>query len=407
MSKGVGKKTELLVYGYIKETFSGHTPNIIRYNISLFYNSKNVIPFNVYNQYGHILNKNIDNIIEIYVIGSSQLYITNDNRLYVNGKNHQGRLGIGHPNARKHANFNEIKIFNGIGIELISQARESPHCLIYTNDNKLYGCGNNKYKGISFKSNNDFEYCPILISDNLPFKSKLIKIETGVHHTIFLNEIGNVFGCGRNNHFQLSFNDTAIHYDITLMNSFNNVMDICCAAYASYILTYDNKLYSFGLNNFGCLGIKEQTLKRVKQTIINSDIENNIIQINSGTKHVSILTSMKEVYLFGWNLYGQCGIKNYFAQSIPTPTKLIFDKNILNIKCGGRHNIIKCNNNEYYSFGNNNNCQCLVPSNFGETNRISVPQMISSEIIMKKTRNNAPIIDIIPTRSASLILQKN
>ena len=77
--------------------------------------------------------------------------------------------------------------------------------------------------------------------------------------------------------------------------------------------------------------------------------------------------------------------------------------NIESIKLGLFHSIIKTNNNEFYSFGDNiNNC-LLLKDILSEA--LVLPTMIDKEYIMNRTQYRGNIMDIIPGYNTSYILQ--
>mmetsp|Transcript_21971 Transcript_21971/g.27071 ORF Transcript_21971/g.27071 Transcript_21971/m.27071 type:complete len:411 (-) Transcript_21971:17-1249(-) len=407
--KVVSEVVTSLVNGYVRETFHEYAPDIVIYKISLFYTSKNMKPFNIYNQNGVKINININNITEVYGIGSSQYYISSDNTMYINGINFQGKFGIGNPGfaaKKKPINFKENESFRDISIQLMNTSCDSPHCIVYTYDNKLYGCGNNKCKQISFNSDETHAYKPILISDNLPFKSALIKIETGIHHTIFLAENGIAYGCGNNDKYQLSFDRTDIHYDITALYKFNNVSDISCIGYASYILINNGKLYSFGLNKYGYLGINNQNntaFFNKKEIKFNGIIDS----IQSGSKHVCFKSNDNKGYFWGYNVYYQCGtifngINEPQQRCLFEPKLLKFNQNIDTIQCGGHHNIIKTMNGDYYSFGDNKQNKCLIKE---KVMKYGEPKLIDLEYLKNIIGNDNDICGFVPTLSDTFILQ--
>ena len=102
----------------------------------------------------------------------------------------------------------------------------------------------------------------------------------------------------------------------------------------------------------------------------------------------------------GHNIYLQCGTK---MQDYVDLNKILLNGNITTIKCGGWHTIATVNNNEFYSFGNNDNNILL----HGNDNNYSLPKLISNEYIMKLTKSNQKILDIIPTTENTYILQES
>ena len=88
-----------------------------------------------------------------------------------------------------------------------------------------------------------------------------------------------------------------------------------------------------------------------------------------------------------WNEYYQCGNNNQrdFQNQL-----FLLDNNIIDIKCGGWHTIVKGNNNKYYSFGYNDRRQLFRDI---KSERV-LPGLILNEYIHKIIKINGIIINI-------------
>ena len=409
MKRFTAERLELLVTGYIKTVFNRYAPDIIIYKISVFYSNKNTIPFNVYTfekrTYKCIkINENINNIIDMYTIGSSQYYITNNNQLYIFGRNVRGRLGIGNIDIDCNVNFQKHKYFDGKYIDVISQSRNSFHCILCVND-QLYECGSNNTNSNQISANiiEDKIVTPQFMCNIYDvFKSPIKQMESGRYHTLFLTENGNVYGSGKNHMNQLLLINKDISYEITLIPKLKHIKYICCGDLSSYSLDCHGIMCAFGQNNYGCLGAELGGSQYGAQSGFNEISLNDtkIRSINCGILHASYVTDNNNGYMFGENVSCQCGIKS--KRKIVEPQKLVLNTNILNIKCGLRHNIIKTVNGNYYSFGSNYAGQCLISNEF----KIYKPQLLSLKYLKNKIGNNNDIIALIPTYTQTFILQK-
>ena len=405
----LNKRLNLLVTGYLKTFFNRYAPDIIIYKISTFYSNRNTIPFNVYtfDKKDFIcikINENINNIIDMYTIGSSQYYITNDNQLYTFGKNIRGRLGIGSVSVGVETIFRKHEFFYGKYIDVISQSRNSFHCFVCVN-NKLYGSGSNdtQSRQISRKIYTEFIYTPQLVCDiHNVFKSPIKQIESGRFHTLFLTENGNVYGSGSNERNQLLLNDTSKDHNITLIPNLKHIQYICCGDNSSYTLDMNGIMLAFGKNKHACLGAQLDGIGYDAPGGFNKIFHNNtkIRSINCGSCHASYITDNNDVYLFGNNIHSQCGIAS--SRKVIEPRKLILNEVIIDIKCGLLHNIIKTIKGDYYSFGRNSQGQCLASMK----STIQKPMLLSKKYLKDKIGNNNDIIALIPTYIQTFILQK-
>src|SRR5580693_3883370 len=134
-------------------------------------------------------------------------------------------------------------------------------------------------------------------------------------HSFIITEDG-LYSFGYNDYGQLGLGNNThqnIPQKITQFNS-SNIVSIACGDYHSFVLTKDG-LYSFGNNNFGQLGLGNNTNQNIPQKItqFNSD---TIVSIACGVDYSLILTK-DGLYSFGFNKYGQLGLGNNIDQNIP------------------------------------------------------------------------------------------
>eukprot|EP00486_Rosalina_sp_Unknown_P012104 CAMPEP_0201589264 /NCGR_PEP_ID=MMETSP0190_2-20130828/164720_1 /ASSEMBLY_ACC=CAM_ASM_000263 /TAXON_ID=37353 /ORGANISM="Rosalina sp." /LENGTH=112 /DNA_ID=CAMNT_0048043077 /DNA_START=239 /DNA_END=574 /DNA_ORIENTATION=+ len=78
-----------------------------------------------------------------------------------------------------------------------------------------------------------------------------------------------------------------------------------------------------------------------------------------------VLTDDGKVYIGGDNEYYQVGMGDHSAMigktvREPQLNEYLKDENIIDIKAGYYHNVVKTDNNEFYLWGNNEDYECLV-----------------------------------------------
>ena len=136
---------------------------------------------------------------------------------------------------------------------------------------------------------------------------------------------------------------------------------VCGHNHTAVIATKDgvNSLYTFGSNEFGQLGIKYNigSFTSTPEQVIIEGIPKNVV---CGGSHTVVLTEDNKLYVFGSNKYGELGVINNLNTFIPTfiPTQLTIDgvTEISNISAGTSHTAIVGINNgvkQLYTFGNN------------------------------------------------------
>ena len=185
-------KVSMIVSGYMKETFTKYTPDIILQKIMLFYGHYN-IPFNlcIYNNEFKSFNTEIT-FNKIYINRLSKFLRTTDNEIYCYGDSSDGQMGISTPKRSKvtvltKPNYTDI---SNDSIVLFSQGKANHVCFVYTEENKLYYMGRD-YQHASYKIHKK----PELI--HTTFKSSLMSIECGGFHGLLLTVNGELYSYGQ------------------------------------------------------------------------------------------------------------------------------------------------------------------------------------------------------------------
>ena len=145
---------------------------------------------------------------------------------------------------------------------------------------------------------------------------------------------------------------------------------ICFGKYFSIILTTDGKIYSFGINRKGQLGLGD-----IDDRVIPTESKlNSIKTIYCGKLHTIALTQSSEIYSWGCNDYGQLGLGTNYGVS--SPTKILL-QNVDFIMCAlsGNHSGAICNNGELYMWGCNESGQLGL----GDLNSHDMPQKVDLE----------------------------
>eukprot|EP01084_Bolivina_argentea_P024497 45657_1 len=136
---------------------------------------------------------------------------------------------------------------------------------------------------------------------NLNLNMKIIKIATGSYFTLFLNEHGAVFSCGRNEQGQLGYGVTdqnrKYNYQVKQIKYFDKIIvNICCGDNHSLALDTNGRSYAWGNNYSGQCGV-DRTINPVPApNLITSP---KIQDIKTGNYHSCIVTAKNEYYLFG------------------------------------------------------------------------------------------------------------
>ncbi|OAF65447.1 hypothetical protein A3Q56_06827 [Intoshia linei] len=112
---------------------------------------------------------------------------------------------------------------------------------------------------------------------------KIIQITSGCSHTLFLTENGSIYSCGGNDYGQLGYitdkENTDENYTPNIIEYFDSikVTMIACGSYHSAALSKKGRVYTWGMNDHGQLGINDSisfiSSPREKDFLINDKIK--------------------------------------------------------------------------------------------------------------------------------------
>eukprot|EP01084_Bolivina_argentea_P173715 300912_1 len=263
---------------------------------------------------------------------------------------------------------------------------------IYKDDkNKYYIAGNNRCGSCMMDKNNGG-------------KSRVLSMINGLHilnvKNVYCNPHGyqgfmvssenKLYGFGHNQQGQLGVNNyTDMHKLVNVKWEHGIIKQIQCADNYSTVLTQNGDVYSSGgaFDRYGGNGHENasNTWRKISEL-------KSIKTIASGSNHTLCCDDNGNVYSFGANLSGQLGInpdecdnqKHYK----PTVIKLFQQKHIVivNISCGYQYSICLSENGRVYSFGYNTVGQCgqgyksdkplLIPTQIQSLNHININTII-------------------------------
>ena len=126
----------------------------------------------------------------------------------------------------------------------------------------------------------------------------------------------------------------------------------------AFALTSDNKLYGWGRNQGGQLGLKIVNQTKLYKPVLIDDLNDiNIKKISCGSAHTLVLTSDGMVYGWGNNEFGQIGCGKELGKKISVIVKLESLPKIESIHCSFCQSFALTYNGMVYSWGENEYCE--------------------------------------------------
>ena len=119
-------------------------------------------------------------------------------------------------------------------------------------------------------------------------------------------------------------------------------------------ITSDDKVFSFGVNDFGCCGLGHNSVVNEPQ-IIPELCHKNIYQFFIGGSYILGLTSDKQVYGWGDNTCGQLGRGFISGRDEYLKPEIIYfpSESIIQLSCGSDHTLALSCDGRVYGWGSN------------------------------------------------------
>jgi|GEM_PF-4145959 len=256
------------------------------------------------------------------ILKSSGIY--GEKGIYAFGDNGYYQLGLEDDYYRLHPTY--VEALRGERIESINAGNF--FSLALTENGKVY-----LFADI-FASVSGSQNTVTHLSDLPPIKS----IAAGSMHALMLSNNGEVYGWGMNSDGQLGSEPTGAEDDFKIapqkIEGLSDIQEISAGSFHSLALTDDGKVYVFGRNALGQLGVVTNT-DNITEPVLLAEIP-AIQATTAGAGHSLLLTEDGRVLSFGAGTSGQLGLGDWNNRSEPTFIEGVSD--ITAIAAGGEYN---------------------------------------------------------------------
>jgi uncharacterized repeat protein (TIGR02543 family) len=315
--------------------------------------------------------------------------LTNFGRVFAWGHNGYGQLGDG---TRVNSNIPIIIQFNGLNdneiITDVSQ-NEGYHSLALTNQGRVFTWGYNNagQLGNGTQNGEQLPTTPTLISfPSLEQDDFIVSLQAGYQHSLAVSNLGKVFSWGMNHNGELG--------DGTLINSFspknitisgllsNEKIESVFATFGdSFALSNLGRVYAWGNNAGGTLGIGNTTVKRTTpQRLSFTGLQTGefIQKLSNGPNHSLALTNLGKLYVWGDNYRGQLGdgsgpTSNKSSPTVLSMTNYLTNETIIEISCGESTSFVITSTGKLLVWGDNRDGELGL----GDQNQRRTPTLLT------------------------------
>ncbi|ROW01334.1 hypothetical protein VMCG_05943 [Cytospora schulzeri] len=369
----------------------------------------------------HLLPAKDVGVVQIACGGMHTIALTKDNKILTWGVNDQGALGRdtawdggvrdadeSEDESEGFENMNplettpaEVNTKNiAPGIKFVKVVASDSASFALTEDGRVYGWGTFRSSDgiLGFTKDVLVQKEPVL----LPESKKIVEIAAGSNHVMTLNHKGKVESWGAPEQNQLGrrvvqrdMKASALRPGGVAFRRGVKITKVACGSYHSFAIDDQGRLYSWGLNNFGELGIEhgagEDGAVVLEPTLVDSLTGHRIAQV-SGGEHHSIACTV-DGRLVSWGRIDGCqtGLTSdkfnenntvYDEHEKPRILKLptVHEglPHIVSVACGTDNSFAVTEDGKAYSWGFNDNYQ----TGQGETeDDIEVPTLIDNTAV--------------------------
>jgi alpha-tubulin suppressor-like RCC1 family protein len=157
---------------------------------------------------------------------------------------------------------------------------------------------------------------PTLFGEQTWKKNPLVKIVSGAHHSLALCKNGKVFAWGDAESGKIGrmLNSRSKNTQAMKIESVGakRAKDIFCGNHASFYLNDKGQLFAWGLNNHGQLGIGNK-MNTCTPTYVYALDGIPVKEVAGGEHHTLCVTEDGRVFCWGRNDEGQCGVGDLFG----------------------------------------------------------------------------------------------
>ncbi|KAF0984384.1 hypothetical protein FDP41_000283 [Naegleria fowleri] len=205
---------------------------------------------------------------------------------------------------------------------------------------------------------------------DLPANLTILQIASTYYGNLILSEDA-VYDWGKND-YGLAADGTILNRKVpTKVFSWDlqgpkRIDQVAAGAFNYFAVDENGRLYSWGRNDRGQLGDRTTIDKwrPVDVYMKGSLVNQTVVKVCAGQLHTTVLTSIGKVYTFGDNQYGQLGIGKTGTETpyVMEAASVIMNgsltsKTVVDIQCGDFHNIILTSDGKVYGWGLNDKGQ--------------------------------------------------
>lgn len=244
------------------------------------------------------------------------------------------------------------------------------HIIALSEEGEIYTWGENE----SGQLGNGVFGNSIFSPHKVELSADIIKIESGMKHSIAIDNLGRVYVWGSNFYGQLGDGTNEDKCIPELLESIDDIKDVIAGYNHTIFIKNNDGIYTCGNNDCGQLGIGTTENSNLPIKISN---QYESILISGGLSHTIEVDEEENIYVWGLNASRQLGNSyNTPNNNVSEPTEVYGLENIVSIDSGVYHNLALDNNGTVWSWGYNSHNQL----GDGTTINRDIPKTIINDV---------------------------
>jgi len=269
----------------------------------------------------------------------SHSMVVSEGRVLAWGKAKYGQLGFGGKNWDQ---MNPREVPGLDEVHITHTAAGETHSLALSKSGQVFSWGRGKYGRLGLNSEQAQMYPKLITTIS---HVRITRIVCGHHHSMASSATGQLFVWGCNNYGQLGTRSqhSLLRPEQLRVPGDLPIVDIAAGCFHSLALSKEGVVYSWGLNAFGQLGTGD-TDHRLTPTAVEtfamlSESPSRASAVRAGQFHSAVLTANGKLYMFGDNRYGQLGLGDFENRELPSRVDLPSGNGVRDVALGNWHTI--------------------------------------------------------------------
>lgn len=288
----------------------------------------------------------------LYAGSNSNYAISTDGKVYAWGANSTAGLGMGDQDDRRIP-----EVISGLdGDSILQIVKGYSYTMILTNSGDIWGWG---YKETTLIGQG--EEMPLLkpVKLDINVGEKIVSLATGQDNVLALTENGKlyVWGIGGHGNMGLGFTYFEAPEPVQIPEfSVGNIVQIVADGFTCGVVTDLGEVFIWGQDEYSQ---EERTFVRLP-TRVEAASGLYVTKLSIG-RSIAVLTNDGKVYTWGRNVVGELGIGNREPQYEPQEVTALSDYYVVDVVSGASHMMARTEDGRVFAWGYNNRGQTANP----------------------------------------------